>query len=464
MAAVLAVLNTYPITVSRGLVFESKNSFMQNQAAFISTAVGTSDSLTSENVNQTMSILELGEIDMVVVTDESGTELYRSATRGRYAGEASIERGVGEALDGNDYFHSSFEAGIFKSYSAMPVMNKGERIGAVFIYEYDSAQGGNLIDLQKDIQSLSVALSVLGVLLCLLLSLTLTRRITGLLSAIRYVREGEYNYRIPVSGKDELAELGEEFNGLTRRLQTTEEVRRRFVADASHELKTPLASIRLLTDSILQNGDMDKDTVLEFVSDIGEEAWRLTRTTEKLQTLTRIDNDAPTERAIIDVGEIVSSVVKLVRPISDSRGILIYCDLWNDCTLYGTEEGVYQIVQNLVENAVKYNVDNGSVDVSLKRGGNSIMLTVEDTGIGIPDEDIPHVFDRFYRVDKARSREAGGSGLGLSIARSVTEELGGTISAEKRAGGGMRFTVTLPFADMPPETADTERNTAMEEV
>ena len=129
------------------------------------------------------------------------------------------------------------------------------------------------------------------VLLSILLSRMLTRKISALLTAIRKVREGAYEHRTHISGRDEIAQIGEEFNSLTDRLQTTETLRRRFVSDASHELKTPLAAIRLLTDSILQTDQMDMETVRDFVTDIGSEAERLSRITEDLLRLTRLDSD-----------------------------------------------------------------------------------------------------------------------------------------------------------------------------
>ena len=446
MISVLALLNSYPLTVSRDLIFDSKKTSMLNQVALISASMSSSGELTSESVSQTMEVLEVGEMDTVIVTDLQGFELYRASIKGWYAAETLIERGVSKALENKDFFYSEFNDGVFRSSASMPVISEGNIIGSVFIYERDSAQGDLLIDLQNDLKSVSILLSILAALVSIFVSTTMTSRITRLLKAVKTVREGEYTYRIDVTGKDELAQLSDEFNDLTSRLQSTEEMRQRFVGDASHELKTPLASIRLLTDSILQNSAMDKETILEFVDDIGNEAWRLTRTTEKLQMLTRIDNNVVAEKTIVDVKEIVENAVRVVRPIAIERGIVFYCDLWDGCFVEATDEGIYQIVQNLAENAVKYNVDNGAVEITLKRDLLGILLTVSDTGIGIPAEDIKHIFDRFYRVDKARSREQGGSGLGLSIVKSSAEEFGGSVRAERKAEGGTIFTVRLPLA------------------
>ena len=152
-------------------------------------------------------------------------------------------------------------------------------IGAIYLYESDQTQGELLLALQQNLRTISVIIAVVTLLMSAFFSRMLTARITALLRAIRIVGEGEYGHRLQPVGRDEMAQLAGEFNQLTDRLQTTEEVRRRFVSDASHELKTPLASIRLLADSILQTDEMDPAMVRDFVGDIGSEAERLTRIT-----------------------------------------------------------------------------------------------------------------------------------------------------------------------------------------
>jgi signal transduction histidine kinase len=271
-------------------------------------------------------------------------------------------------------------------------------------------------------------------------------RITSILNAIKTVREGEYNYHVNMSGNDELALLGDEFNSLTSRLRETEEIRRRFVANASHELKTPLASIRLLTDSILQNEGIERVTMQEFISDIGAEAERLSRTTEKLMTLTRIDSRIPDDKTSVDIGLAVVSTLRMLNPLAVSRGLSLESNLMEDCFVLASEDTIHQIIFNLVENAIKYNKPNGCVEVSLYTENDEVILNIDDTGVGVPDEDLSQIFDRFYRVDKARSREAGGSGLGLAIVRDSVRELEGKVSAETKLTGGMRFQVRFKRA------------------
>ena len=285
------------------------------------------------------------------------------------------------------------------------------------------------------------------VLLSILLSRMLTRKISTLLTAIRKVRAGAYEHRTHISGRDEIAQIGEEFNSLTDRLQTTETLRRRFVSDASHELKTPLAAIRLLTDSILQTDQMDMETVRDFVTDIGSEAERLSRITEDLLRLTRLDSDLLDAPETVEVAPVLEQVMRMMSLLAQEKGTELTYRMEENCRVSATKGEVHQVIYNLTDNAVKYSGKNGKVRVELRHEDHDVVLTVVDNGPGIPEEDLPKVFERFYRVDKARSRAAGGTGLGLSIVQDTVKKRGGTVSAANRSNGGAVFTVRWPEAE-----------------
>ena len=445
---VLMLLNTYPLIISRDLIFASKNSSLLSQASLIGVSVEGVDNLSVGSISQVMSILNTNDLDGVVVTDADALLLFDSRRGEAAANTEAFEKGTEQAFAGNDWFSSSFRSGLFSSFAAVPIMRGDSVAGSVVIFQYDEEQGSIITGLQSNIMRISAMVTLAAVLLSVLLARTLTSRITRVLEAIETVREGEYSYRIDVTGHDEVTKLASEFNSLTDRLQKTEEVRRRFVSDASHELKTPLASIRLLADSIMHSSEIDVNTMREFVGDIGSEAERLARTTEKLMSLTRLDNNVLTVRERIDMAETVKRAVQIIRPLAAGSSVEILADLQSGCFIYASADDVFQVALNVVENAVKYNVYGGRVDVVLDKKDADVILTIEDTGIGIPEADMPHIFDRFYRVDKARARDAGGSGLGLSIVKSVVHEHGGTVSAERRKETGMRFTVTFPYCPL----------------
>lgn len=445
VAAILLVLNTYPLLMAQNMVFTSKESSLKRQALTIGSAIAVSETLTVESVEQAMAVLEDLQVTRVLVTDASGLILYDSSTLDNRRGDYALMGEVVAALRGEDVFRTEFREGAFRSRAAAPMVYRGVTLGAVYLYEYDAEQGELLLSIQSNLRYISILIGAVALLLVVVLSKALTRNTSLLLRAIRRVREGEYSHRVESRGRDEMARLAEEFNQLTSRLQTTEEVRRRFVADASHELKTPLASIRLLADSILQNPDTDMDTVRDFVSDIGEEAERLTRISERLLTLTRLDADPERQRVPVELAGVVEKVAHMLRPLAQAADVELECRLEPGCTLLCNEDDLYQIAFNLMENAIKYNLPAGRVEVSARRRGDKVTLTVADTGVGIPEEDRARIFDRFYRVDKARSRAAGGTGLGLSIVWEMVKLHGGTIGVYPGDGGvGSRFEVEFP--------------------
>ncbi|MBQ2297366.1 MAG: HAMP domain-containing histidine kinase, partial [Ruminiclostridium sp.] len=299
-------------------------------------------------------------------------------------------------------------------------------------------------ELQQNLHILSLVVigAVLG--LFLIFSRVFTRRVSLLLAGMHRVREGEYTHRVTLEGHDELTQLADQFNQLTGRLETTEAERRRFVSDASHELKTPLASIRLLTDSILQDENIDRETTREFVGDIGEAADRLIHISQELLELNRLDEGRMVRQEAVDVNDQVEKTCRLLSPLAEESQVTLKTRLGEDCVVRCSSDGVNQILRNLMENAIKYNVPGGLVRVITRREGDWVCLEVSDTGVGIPEADRNRIFERFYRVDKARSRDAGGTGLGLSIVRDTVRLYGGTISVAPNEPAGTTFMVLLP--------------------
>ena len=445
VVAIVLVLNTYPLIMAQNMVFSAKEASLKRQALAIGSALAVSEVLTEDGVAQAMELLDDMQGTRVLVTNESGLILYDSSTLEKRTGDYAITAEVVKALRGEDVCRSEYRQGAFRTRVAVPTVYRGVTLGAVYLYEYDTEQAEVLLSIQSTLRYISVVICVVALVAALILSKALTRNTSRLLGGIRSVREGEYNHRIEVKGKDEMAQLAMEFNELTDRLQTIEEVRRRFVSDASHELKTPLASIRLLADSILQNSSVDMETVREFVSDIGEEADRLTRISQRLLALSRLDARLQRERVPVDVGQVVEKVGHMLLPLAHSAQVELRYQLQPHCMVLATQDDLYQVAFNLMENAVKYNQPGGSVTIEVAREEYWITLTVQDTGVGIPEEDLLRVFDRFYRVDKARSREAGGTGLGLSIARDTARLHGGDIMAQRGPDGvGARFTARFP--------------------
>ena len=440
------MMNSYPLVVSQDMVFRSKETTMQSSVSVMVYSLSGLDRLNEENVAAAMAVVEETELSRILVTDSAGKVLYDTRETGSAVGYYTLYTEIVQALKGNDAFSCAYENGAFRSRVSSPVLYQNQIIGAVYAYEYDTEQAALLEGLQENLLRLSAVIGVVVLALSLILSHAFTQKIGQLLTAIREVREGAYSHRAEIKGYDEIAQIGHEFNSLTDRLQTTENARRRFVSDASHELKTPLAAIRLLTDSILQTENIDLETTREFVADIGSEAERLTRITEDLLRLTKLDSGVLEPVSAVNVLPVLEQVMRMMDLVAQEKGLELTYTAAEDCVVQATKDEIHQVIYNLTDNALKYSA-KGTVLISLKKSGGTVLLTVADQGPGIPEADLPRIFERFYRVDKARSRAAGGTGLGLSIVSDTVKRRGGTVEAANRSEGGAVFTVRWPAAE-----------------
>ena len=437
----LIILNIYPITSARDLIFEEKKSALAGQAAVVASSLSGLDRLSPESVREVLQLLDLGGYSRTMIAGADGTVVYDDAAA---AGGPTDNLDVLSSLGGKCVFRSRFSARAFSSSYAMPIFSRGATVGAVYLCEDDFERAAVIYDIQTRLMRFSAAIGAVALLFAALFSTVLLSRMRELVRSIRIVAGGDYAHRLATRGHDEITELGEEFNQLTARLEDTEKQRRRFVSDASHELKTPLASIRLLSDSIVQSESMDGATMREFAADIGHEAERLQRTTEKLLDLSRLDDDVQIIDEPVDIKQTAVDVLAVLRPLAAEKDVKIRCELEDGCVVMANTDDMFHIVFNLLENAVKYNVPGGSVLVKTAAADDKVVLSVSDTGIGIPEEDRLNIFARFYRVDKARSRASGGSGLGLSIVHDAVLAHGGTIAVGQNKPQGSVFIVTFP--------------------
>ena len=437
----LVILNIYPITSARDLIFEEKKNALSAQASVVSSSLSGLDRLAPESVREVLQLLDLSGYTRTVITGGDGVVLYDDVGS---TGALTEEMDILSSLKGNCVFRSHFSSEVFSSSYSMPVYSRGSTIGAVYLCEDDYERAAVLSDIQSRMVRFSVGIGVVALLFAGLFSTVLLRRMRELVQSIRIVAGGDYAHRLTTRGRDEITELGEEFNQLTERLEDTEKQRRRFVSDASHELKTPLASIRLLSDSIVQSENMDGGTMREFAADIGHEAERLQRTTEKLLDLSRLDDGVQIIPEPVDLKQTVVDALDVLRPLAAEKDVKIRCELEDGCVVMANTDDMFHIVFNLMENAVKYNLPGGSVLVRANSEDDQIVLRVADTGIGIPEEDRLNIFARFYRVDKARSRASGGSGLGLSIVHDAVLAHGGTIAVGQNKPQGSVFVVSFP--------------------
>ena len=445
-AVVLLFLNIYCSRLSQDMVHRNKERTMIEKCQLASDEIASLEVINAATVAGILQELDSLTATRLVVTDPSGLALYDS--QGTAVNTYVLFPEVLQALNGQGYdvFSSIYHDAIFESRAATPIMYYGTVIGSVYIMEHDADQGALIQSLQYQVLQITLILEIVVIIFSLIFSQTFSRRLKQIMNSMRIIRDGDYSHKVHISGQDELTMLGEEFNDLTDRLQTSEQKRSRFVSDASHELKTPLASIKLLSDSILQY-DMDLETVREFVGDIGDEAERLNRMTEKLLSMTRAEGKVTDESEIIYMAPTVRRVARMLGQLAAQAQITFHLELEEDSPILILEDDLYQIVFNLMENGIKYNIPGGSLTERLSRQDDNAVLTCQDTGMGIPEESIGHIFERFYRVDKARSRQTGGSGLGLAIVHTIVNRNRGEITAESTLGQGTTFTISFPAFD-----------------
>jgi signal transduction histidine kinase len=290
-------------------------------------------------------------------------------------------------------------------------------------------------------------LIVAGVVLviALIFSRVITKPIAVLTRGIQRMGRGDFSARVAVKGSGELKRLAETFNTMSEKLEVLDKSRNQFVSNASHELKTPLATMKILLESVIYQPEMEPELRTEFMTDINKEIDRLSLIISDLLTLVQMDTkNMKLNRQNIRMAELVRDTIHNLMPMAQKRQQAIQADIQDEGEMYADGIKLQQVVYNLMENAVKYTQPGGRIQVRLFKTGKDVNITISDNGPGIPKDDLPHIFDRFYRVDKARSRETGGTGLGLSIVKQIVLLHGGNVTVKSEEGQGATFIVELP--------------------
>lgn len=247
-----------------------------------------------------------------------------------------------------------------------------------------------------------------------------------------------------LNSNDELDQLANTFNRMLDRIENTFEQQRQFIADASHELKTPIAILRSQWEKLAMQNNLDNELRKKIVSDI-EELARISRLISNLLLLSTPDNKAlASESGLVNLNELFSALEDDVKVLAEPKSQCVKVTVQESIVLPGDKSRLYQLFLNLADNAVKYTPEKGSIEIKAHKNSDKIVITFEDNGIGIPPEHIPFVFERFYRVDKSRSRKTGGNGLGLAVCKTIAEALNGSISIESTLELGTKVTVVLP--------------------
>ena len=291
---------------------------------------------------------------------------------------------------------------------------------------------------------------VIAIFLAYVLATILVKPLARVTKAIEDLTDGYQNDAISVPDYTETELITEAFNKMLTRMKTVDESRSEFVSNVSHELKTPMTSMKVLADSLVGQSGVPEELYQEFMQDITKEIDRENRIITDLLSLVKMDKKmADLSIQHMNINELLEDILKRLRPIADKRSIDLILDCFRPVEADVDEIKFTSAISNLVENAIKYNVDDGWVRVSLDADHKYFYVTVADSGMGIPEDSLDRIFERFYRVDKSHSREIGGTGLGLAITRSTVAMHHGVIKVFSKEGEGTTFSVRIPLSYIP---------------
>ena len=334
----------------------------------------------------------------------------------------------------------------YAALCAAAMMDDDQLIGAVLLSTPVTELRMAIQTVEKQLMTVFIVVAAAASIAALIFAVTLTAPIKALNRTIRRMGKGDLSARVNVRASGELKALADSYNAMAEKIENFDQSRSQFVQNASHELKTPLATMKLLLENLIYQPDMPADLRAEFMQDMNHEIDRLSGIITDLLTLTQMDEKSAALRMDrVNLSALCEDTLHAHQVAADKAKLTLQGDIESEVFLQGDESKLSQVVYNLIDNAVKYTPAGGLVAVTLTADSREAVLTVRDNGIGIPEQDIAHIFDRFYRVDKARSRATGGTGLGLSIVRQMVQLHGGEITVTSAANEGSVFTVTLPI-------------------
>lgn len=379
----------------------------------------------------------------VIVVDRQGEVLGDSADN--LVGQSLQRAEVVQALQGRNVAElvSSGEFGDVL-HLALPVRSGDRTLGAILLAIDVNDITEFMGDIRRQLSWIGLSAGLTVFLISMILADVLTKPIRLLIKGVGRMEQGDYGYQVPVITRDELGELAVTFNQMSNQLATEDELRRRFVADAAHELRSPVAAVKVMLENTLRKMAHNPETQEELQA-MEQELDRLSKLVNDLLILSSVEkarNSLVKEE--VSVGELIASVGQDLLPLARLKHIRLSWEAQE--ALYWPLDGqrIFRVIYNLVDNAIKYSPDGGEVGISYRVQDDKLYITVTDQGEGIPPEERERIFQRFYRADKARSRATGGTGLGLAIAREIAQLHGGDITVSGDSGEGSVFTLLLP--------------------
>lgn len=422
---------------------------IQNQCTILSNQLSAANYLKepiSEVINAELSQLSNVYDGRVMVIDEEYHII--KDTFGVEAGKTILSPDVIQCFSGTGTSHYDGENRYIEITT--PIMEKENKESHVKGVILVSISTDIIHDTLSELESKANLLFLMAMLVVIVagsfVAYVMTKPFGEISQVIEDITEGYDSDNLHVDTYTETMQISEAFNKMRSRMKVLDDSRQEFVSNVSHELKTPLTSMKVLADSLLAQEDAPVELYKEFMGDITEEIERENKIINDLLSLVKMDKTAADLNIKSEnINEVVERILKRLRPIAALRNIELVFESFRPVTAEVDEVKLSLAISNLVENAIKYNKENGWVQVSLNADHKYFYVKVADSGMGIPQESLDHIFERFYRVDKSHSKEISGTGLGLAIARNAVITHRGAIKVHSEEGEGTTFTVRVPL-------------------
>ena len=451
---ILILIGIVPCIIATNVVSRSyknravslRESSVKNQCDILRANLDSEDylnNLDSKVVNSELALLSniyngriaIIDEDFKVVTDTYDIDIGKTSVSKEVISCLESGKGTSQYDDRNDYIIMTF-----------PIEVKGQVKGVMLISVSTNEIAQNARLLENRGLTVTVIASLVMLILGYILAGILVRPFMRVTHAIEDVTDGYQDEAISVPDYTETMQITTAFNQMLSRVRAMDSSRQDFVSNVSHELKTPLTSMKVLADSLNGQDNVPVELYKEFMQDITQEIDRMNLMIQDLLTMVRLDKKAAVlniEKT--DVAWIIEAILKRLKPIADKRSITLTFEKVVPVVAEVDASKLELALSNLIENAVKYNVDNGWVRVNLDADRKYFYVVISDSGVGIPEEEQEHIYERFYRGDKSHSTEIEGTGLGLAITKSVIVLLRGVIKVNSRPGEGSTFQVRIPL-------------------
>ncbi|MCL2618845.1 MAG: HAMP domain-containing histidine kinase [Defluviitaleaceae bacterium] len=379
----------------------------------------------------------------VMVIDSMG--LVVNDSFGSETGRVLVVPEVIRAIEANNRVNTRFaEESV---YAAAAITNAdGDNVAAVLIVSSIDEILAYGEEMQERFVLFVLLIVVILTVLVLVISKLVINPLNNFVRVVERAGEGHFDEKIHIRGRDEYSKLGRAFNHMVSKLALSENSREEFVSNVSHELKTPLSSIKVLTESILLMENVPTEMYTEFLKDINSEVDRMNNIINDLLTLVKLDqHELPLNMKPTDINRMTEDTLRRLAPLAAQKDIELFYENIRPVTISADEMKLSLALSNIVENGIKYTPEEGSITVTVDCDHQHLFISVSDTGIGISEEDHPKVFTRFFRADKTRNRETGGTGLGLAISHQTVLLHGGSIRLDSKEGEGSTFLVRIPL-------------------